>query len=609
MKRHFRALACACPLLFAALAHAQEFAVTVNGNVEDCTPGQSVTVMLLASSGSTQSTVVSTGADCSYSAGFTIDFTPGVDAGVVVASTTCGGGEVTMDSVLYNEPSVFFPDTAVQLDLSCSQASGCHAVFSVQQAMGGGVLIPWQITTTNLSTGNGTLSYSWWMPDGSTSTAFEPGYTFTQAGVYGICLTITNADSSCTDYHCDTVVVDTNGYISANAVWYDCMGVVWGPNTPGTACDDGNPMTDSTYWNADCACVGAGMILDCQGIPGGSALPGTPCTVAGTTMTGTWTLDCVCVVVDSCTACINILQTASFAGLFTSCTSGSAGGEAYLWDFSDAGAQPGDSVVHSFPGPGTYTVCLNVTDSMAGTCSTCENVVVDADGNINPTVNIPCEASFWVIQAYDSTAGGIEPIPNEVWVWNLSSGGNGNYQFSWDFGDGTTSTEAFPSHTYDGPGPWLLCLTMVSGDTLAGGCTDIYCDSVSVDENGILVGMAPVGGGHPVGSNDRSGGFTLNVVQGIGSAISEVPAVADLKLWPNPVEGMLNISWNGGKAGAVPVEVIAADGRVLLRANHRVASGQATLLLPTHLLDAGLYMVRIGDGMHSITQRFLKVNP
>ncbi|HRO39310.1 MAG TPA: PKD domain-containing protein [Flavobacteriales bacterium] len=393
------------------------------------------------------------------------------------------------------------------------------------------------------------------------------------------------------------------GYVSNNAD--NCPGTY---GIIGSPCDDGDPMTANDVIGADCVC--GSMVIDCMGIPGGSALPGTACTIAGTAISGIWNINCVCVP-DSgstgCNACITMEQTAPFTATFTSCTSGSAGGETYIWNFSDTGTQPGESVSHTFTAPGSYSVCLNVTDSLNGSCSTCDSVVVDANGNINPPVNTPCEASFWAIQAYDSTSGGITPIPNQVWVWNLSSGGNGTYQFFWDFGDGTSSTEAFPSHAYDGPGPWLLCLTMTSGDPMNGGCTDSYCDTVSVDENGILNGMAPMGGGHPVPLDDRSGGFTLNVVQGTHTSIPEAPAVSGLRLWPNPADELLNIAVTSNFGGLVPVEIIAADGRVILRANHRLNSGDQQLQLPIGRLDEGLYLVRIGNGTTSAIQRFLKV--
>lgn len=610
MRHRLRTLLSTGTTLLAALVLAQgSFNIHLDGSVSGCTPGQTVTLQLILGNSVAQSATVTTQPNCSFSADFVADFTPWPDGGVVVAHTTCGNGTMITDSTFFNEPSTFFPFVNLVLAMGCDTTPQCQAGFTIQQANADSMPEPWQFAATNISSGSGPYNYYWTLPGDNNSTEADPEFTVYLPGAYMICLTMWNTDSVCSDWYCDTLVVDTNGMGSTNPLWYDCLGELWGPNTPGNPCDDGNPLTEGTYWNFNCGCTQADTAVDCLGNIGGSALPGTPCTVFGTTLQGIWNISCDCVpdtLNNGCSACMNIGQLAPFTGLFTSCSTGGNDSLDLIWDFSDAGAEPGDSVIHTFPGAGTYTVCLNAWDMQGNSCTICETVVVDADGAINPPNVLPCEANFWVIQAYDSTAGGIEPIPNEVWVWNLSSGGNGTYQFTWDFGDGTTSTEAFPSHTYDGPGPWLLCLTMSSGSP-NNNCTDVYCDSVSVDENGILVGMAPIGGGHPVTSDDRSGGFTLNVVQGTPTSIPETPAVSGLRVWPNPADELLNIAVSSNFGGLVPVEVIAADGRVILRANHRLNGGDHQLQLPISRLDEGLYMVRIGNGTTSATQRFLKV--
>ncbi|MBK9420836.1 MAG: T9SS type A sorting domain-containing protein [Flavobacteriales bacterium] len=195
------------------------------------------------------------------------------------------------------------------------------------------------------------------------------------------------------------------------------------------------------------------------------------------------------------------------------------------------------------------------------------------------------------------------PIPNEVWVYNLSTGGNGTYQFTWDFGDGSSSTDAYPTHNYDGPGPWLLCLTMNSG-----GCTDTFCDSVSVDANGILNGM--IVDGHATAEADagnRDSGFTLNVIQSIPTGIAVVPTIAAVKLWPNPVRDELDLSMNSSLSGTLPITVIDPSGRIRITTEHAFTTGANTLRISTGTLEPGLYMVRIGNDVHSTVQRFIKV--
>lgn len=639
-------LAFAASLGIAALA--QNHIVTIHGTLSPCDPamvGDSVLVQSTPGTEPQQTLVAYITNNCSF----------GVDA--VVTSLTggfrafasCSNGAWVTDSAYYSltppQPGI------VEINLSCggqqmdclgvpggaalpgsacttflgqpgtwsvdcvclADPSACNACFTVGQTgadPNGSGGTPWSISTSNCSTGPTPITYSWALPNGSTSTEAAPTFIFSSPGVYGICLTV--ASNGCTSTHCDTVVVDSMGFISNTPVWYDCQGLLWGPNTPGTPCDDGDSTTTGDTWTVGCYCEGqGGGTTDCLGVLNGNAMPGTSCTVPGTAIPGYWSNDCVCVP-DSgsinCHACISIHQTAPFTALFTSCSTDTTSGTTHLWDFSDAGAQSGINTVHVYPGPGTYTVCLNVTDPITGFCSTCDSVVVDASGNISPLAPLTCQANFWPIQAYDSTATGVQPIPNEVWVWNLSSGGNGTYQFLWEFGDGSSSTDAFPTHTYDGPGPWLLCLTMVSGDTLSGGCTDIHCDSVSVDENGILNGMAVQGGGHTAHQNpNRATGFVLNVIHQVPTGIAEQRAFTHLRAWPNPVADLLNLSFHNSANGTVAVTVIDPSGRVVISESRNLMNGDNTVTVPTNTLEQGLYMVRIGNGAESVTQRFLKV--
>jgi PKD repeat protein len=120
---------------------------------------------------------------------------------------------------------------------------------------------------------------------------------------------------------------------------------------------------------------------------------------------------------------------------------------------------------------------------------------------------------------------------------------NPNASYSWSFGDGGTSAYPFPFWTYDENGPYEVCLTVTD---LSAGCSASFCDSVSVDEFGILVGA-----GLPLS------GFTINVVDGgesnETSGLEDVSiAQTSISIYPNPTKGMTfvdgiaaNASWKG----------------------------------------------------------------
>ena len=386
--------------------------------------------------------------------------------------------------------------------------SNCQAAFTVQQNA------PWQIATTDLSTGTPPITYSWWLPDGSNSTLAEPTYTFSQAGIYGICLTITADSGFCTSTMCDTIVVDSNGMINTGTIWYDCLGVLWGPDVPGAPCNDGDSLTVQDTWSMNCVCVGVPLnAYDCLGILNGPNMPGTPCDDGNPATTNDmWDANCDCV----------------------------------------------------------------------------------------GSVNAPCQADFWVIQAYtvDSLLGPM-PIPNELWLWNLSSGGSGTYSYLWDFGDGSSSTDPFPTHNYAGSGPYVLCLTIDDGLN----CISTHCDTVAIDSNGIYTGMVVFGNGVR-----SSTGFTLNVQNPGANGLEETLFVGEPSVWPNPVNDQLNVAFELQQAGRTEIMVLDMQGRVLMNEAGNFGSGASLLRLPTATLSPGLYTLRLSNGTATTAVRFVKVD-
>lgn len=332
---------------------------------------------------------------------------------------------------------------------------------------------------------------------------------------------------------------------------FDCMGVLGGNAWPGTPCEDGDPLTTNDTWSFDCACTGIDTsgTYDCLQILNGPNLPGTACTVPGTTLEGTWSLACVCLP-DS---------------------------TGFLYDCN--------GVLNGPDMPG-----MPCDDSNPATTNDTWNSGCECVGNSN----VPCQADFWVIQAMGPDS---LPVPYELWVWNLSSGGSGNFTFNWNFGDGTSSTEAFPTHTYAGNGPYVLCLTIVDNNN----CTSTHCDSVSINGDGIYEGMI-------VHAEDRQEGFTINVQNPNANAVQEVVANTELALWPNPVVDELNVAVVSGMKGLVTVTITDLDGRTVQTERTSLGGGRSQLRIATNELNAGMYLLRISDGSVNLSQRFVKTN-
>lgn len=400
---------------------------------------------------------------------------------------------------------------------------------------------------------------------------------------------------------------------------------------------------DSLIVVVDLNCGGPNA--DCLGVPGGTALPGSVCDDGDPgTYYDTWNTNCVCIgsALTPCNACFYIDSTGTpFTISTNNCTTGGVTPYTYLYDLGDGQTSIGEDVIHTYANAGTFQICLTVTDANGCTSTVCDSVVVDVDGDINPsnfydclgilngpnTVGTPCsvsgtnelgtwnyactcipdstyyncQAGFWVIQAYANGDTSGTPIPNEVWAWNLSTG-NGSPTYTWDFGDGTTSTDEFPTHVYANGGPYELCLTMTTG----GSCTSTYCDSISLDANGLLNGMIVDGNHHGNSNTSDRAGFTLNVLQELPTAINEQEHIEEIALWPNPVTDAITLSLLSTTSGRLDVSILDLNGRLLNTLSNTVSSGKNSITVPVDQLESGMYVVRISDGRTTVSRRFVK---
>jgi PKD repeat protein len=106
----------------------------------------------------------------------------------------------------------------------------------------------------------------------------------------------------------------------------------------------------------------------------------------------------------------------------------------WSWDFGGDGESDEQSPVHTFSAANTYEVTLTVTDAAGATNSLSQDVVVSTTANVVPTADFD-----FICNAEECT------------FTDASSDTDGTIaSYAWEFGDGETSTEADPVHTYAG---------------------------------------------------------------------------------------------------------------------------------------------------------------
>lgn len=302
---------------------------------------------------------------------------------------------------------------------------------------------------------NPNLVYSWDLGDGTTASGIQVSHTYTVIDSYLVCLTVTDPIAGCGDTSCQLIVVPP----------FTCTAGFGYTNPPGTLDASFTPISsggpvDSVDWS-----FGDGSF---------SADPTPTHTYANSGYFN------VCVNIyysNGCvaTACQTIFIANNQAGGCDSdfiISQNSANDfyflavdslllwQDYQWTFGDGSPiVNGPYSNHTYAAPGTYTVCLVVTDT-SNNCvdSTCKTVTVTG----NP---VPCNANF----TYQVAGSG------QVFFVNQSTGVTPNSFYQWSFGDGTTSNAINAVHTYPGPGTYNTCLLIQTAN-----CVDTFCLPVTI---------------------------------------------------------------------------------------------------------------------------------
>lgn len=132
------------------------------------------------------------------------------------------------------------------------------------------------------------------------------------------------------------------------------------------------------------------------------------------------------------------------------------------WNFGDSSTSGDRFPVHTYDNSGLYNVCLTV-GNYDDNCvdSLCVEIFVGD--------SIRCEADF------DVVLDTLNNTPNTFIFSDLSLGNIQNWL--WDFGDGNTSIDQNPVHTYSNEGSYEVCL-YVSSTPSGMMCSDFICKTV-----------------------------------------------------------------------------------------------------------------------------------
>jgi PKD repeat protein len=331
----------------------------------------------------------------------------------------------------------------------------CYAFFTYEQDDATFVF-------TNMSDGED-LMYFWTFGDGSNSEEENPTHTYENGGEYMVTLYIATNDSSCFDIYEEMVFVEGGSgdcyayytYSEAGDMTIAFENLSEGENLSyywtfgdGTDTEEENPTHTYEY---------------------GGIYPVTLFIINGDSTCFDYYEDMV-MVGDSMQGDCEAYFTYDYDTedpmhlFFTDLSTGMEGmsPDSWVWDFGDGTYSTEQNPDHTYSEPGVFTVCLAIT-SDDSTCYDfyCEPILVDNGG--------ACVAQFTYFP--DSS------FTEYTYQFMDLSYGNGIQSWYWDFGDGSSSTEQNPVHTFSEGGDYYVCLTIECDN-----CESVWCEDVYVDE-------------------------------------------------------------------------------------------------------------------------------
>ncbi len=313
------------------------------------------------------------------------------------------------------------------------------------------------ISFNNLSIGADT--WEWDFGDGNTSTALNPNHIYNQGGTYIVKLSVENNETNCIDVKTDTILASPLKAMFEVEDYEGCIKFK-------TKVKD-LTIGDGLYeWN-----VPGGDILISEGeenepyfvFPRVGIYTGITLTVTDGDCVSTYELPRPIVVSNIITRFDVIPIQDECAGqtfqfIDKSLSRSEVENIKWEWDFGDGNISNEQNPIHTFTQSGFYTPILTVTNAVG--CSR------SAAHDIPLTIQTP-DVGFYV---YEIGCTGEEML--------FSNTSKGSFQsYIWDFGDGTTSTEINPTHSFSKTGVYRVCLS----GTEPNGCVGSSCKEVTIN--------------------------------------------------------------------------------------------------------------------------------
>jgi PKD repeat protein len=425
------------------------------------------------------------------------------------------------------------------------------------------------------------LTYEWDFGDGSTSNEANPTHTYDEGGFYVVILTVTT-DGDCESASGITFVVTDAppfpdcdvfiDYIQTGNTSFDFSASTFSANGGPTGVlsyswdfGDGTTSTDPnpshTYADEDVYTVQLTVMTE-------DSCEAHACIVviAIDCPIDTFWYDCQAMFFN------DYSWADPLTVAFTDISFGAA--IAWSWDFGDGNTSNEQNPTHTYAEEGIYEVTLAIE-----TLDGCESEVtfeIWVGDNFPWIPSFDCQALF--IPLPDSIGG------NGIQFIDISFANGPISSWTWDFGDGNSSTEQNPYHVYSQAGIYTVSLTIE-----ADSCSSIISFDIDT-ENPWNFDNAPA-------QLNRSGAT---------SAAGEISLLEDVQVFPNPVQDQVNLVFTSKEASKAQVVLSDLTGRTIYNQSASIQNGLNKIQLEATDLYPGVYLIQVRAGQSLSTIKFIK---
>ncbi|MDZ4664393.1 MAG: PKD domain-containing protein [Bacteroidota bacterium] len=491
--------------------------------------------------------------------------------GTSASTTYTANGTYTVWLFTWNSPTTCSATATQTILITNAATNTCNLQAGFTKTVGANGAVYFTNTSTNTST---LTSYYWTINNNYFSSVQNPTTTLNN-GYYTICLNVTDSLNNCFDSYCDSVfITNSTNTCSLNANFSYTLGsngsVSFASTSTGT-----NANTNYSWWfgnNQSANTANASTNYPFNGFY-------TVCLFLTNNNSNCTSSYCDTLQItnasnsSTCNASFNFTVGTGGNVIFASNSTGTTSSTNYLWSFNNTTSSTGPTASQTFTNFFNY-VCLTIYDSTSLCFSTYCDTVIIPSLPCNPNVNFVMvqdtsqALTWWAFANYPSN------VTNAVWSW----------------GDNSSSTGFFPSHTYSASGFYNICVTI----TVSCAGTASFCSNTFINKSA----EAPLPMYHVnVAASSAPTSIKVNTAK---------ENMTDILLFPNPAKELTHLRVNMTNAGDISIAIYEITGKLVQQQDRKAFQGVNEVELQTNDLKKGMYFVTINSGNAKKTVRLIK---